>query len=364
MATMPEVLPPLYQRWIDALLPEGIPSETRSTCSSCAMLPKAGENADDRTFNPTTKCCTYLPDLHNFIAGNILADDAPENYTARRTLERRIAARVAVTPLSIAPPPLYSVIYSNSALVGPAVFGHSASLKCPLYIEHTGQCGIWRHREAVCATFFCKYERGTFGRRFWEALSSFLGQLEYILRVWALDQIDPTTSLSNASLGAELNKPKKSIDAEGLANVIHPAKYERLWGPFVGREVEIYRSCADLVNRLDFSRVLEIAGGLMATAARSVREMHRRLIADGLPGRVAIGDGHQVQIGRAPGKARLKNSLALYDHIDVPVEALAAATRLVGRPLAQAREQLRAEGLDVDDRTVRSLIDYEVLVPA
>ena len=327
------------------------------------MLPKGDENDADRTFNPTTKCCTYHPDIHNFMAGNILADDSPEGYGARRTLERRIAARYGVTPMSVAPPPVYTVLYTNSALSQPHVFGHAASLKCPFYVEHLGQCGVWRHREAVCATFFCKYERGTVGKNFWRTLAAFIGQLEFTLRIWALNQVDPTTTISNACLNAELHKPK-GLDAAGLAGVVPPGVYERLWGPYVGREAELYKLCAELVNKLEFAQVLEIGGGFLAPAAVAIQDMHRRLIATELPERITRGANALVQISRTPGKLRLKSGSAPYDHIDVPAEALATATRLVDRPLAQARAELQAAGEEIADETLRALIDFEVVVPA
>lgn len=328
------------------------------------MIPRGAEDDTDISFNPVTKCCTYHPELHNFIAGNILADERPEGYAARRTLERRIADRVAVTPLAIAPPPLYQVLYNNSALAGPDVFGRAEALRCPFYLEHSGQCGIWLHREVVCSTFFCKYARGPAGRHFWRALAGFLGQLEFTVRTWALDQIDPSGSLSNASLTAEGRKQSKSIDESGLAGKLPPGAYERLWGPFVGREVELYRACAELVNKLDFGQVMELGGAISATGARTLVAMHKRLLDTDFPESLRRGANPVIQLGRGPGKIRVKSNSSPYDYIDLPIESLSAASRLLDRPLAEARAELRAAGLDLDDQALRWLIDFEVVAPA
>src|SRR5664279_5381727 len=96
-------LPPLYAGWIEDLLGGTTPQETRATCSDCAMVQRAGEHKDEQQvfFNPELKCCTYLPDLANFLVGNILRDSSPEIAEGRASVERRLDAKVAVTPLAI-----------------------------------------------------------------------------------------------------------------------------------------------------------------------------------------------------------------------------------------------------------------------
>ncbi|NJM47617.1 MAG: hypothetical protein HC860_16815 [Alkalinema sp. RU_4_3] len=45
--TIPEsVLPPLFARWLEHLLPAGIPEEKKATCGRCAMLAHPGEDRD------------------------------------------------------------------------------------------------------------------------------------------------------------------------------------------------------------------------------------------------------------------------------------------------------------------------------
>src|SRR5262245_52393001 len=101
-ATAPAALPPLYAGWMDSLLGGAIPAEGRATCSSCAMLPPAGAAVEgsDHFFSPATKCCTYLPQLANFLVGRILGDQDPDPSAAagRASVEARIDAGVGVTP--------------------------------------------------------------------------------------------------------------------------------------------------------------------------------------------------------------------------------------------------------------------------
>jgi hypothetical protein len=361
---MPELLPPLFQRWIERMIPEGIPSETRATCDSCTMLPRpAGEPENEVNFNPATKCCTYHPELHNFVAGNVLLDESPEGYAARRTIERRIAMRGGVSPLAVSAPAIWLTLYNNAANGGIDVFGRSETLKCPYYIDHGGRCGIWRHRESVCSTFFCKHSRGAAGRQFWRGMASYLGQLEAAVRVWALHQIDPGGGLAMANLNLENRKPK-GIDEAGLAGRLPPGLYEVMWGSWAGREIELYKRCAEAVNALSWEQVLAIGGEGGHIGARTLAEMARRLRNLEAGQRLTRGAGYIIKLGRRPGEMRLKNHVSPYDFVDVPVAALTAATRIADRPLAEARAELAAEGLDLDDESLRWLIDFEVLVPA
>ncbi len=185
-----DVLPPLYARWASEFLGGAIPAESAATCNDCAML--SGERGTARPaaapfFNPDTKCCTYLPVLPNFLVGRMLADDSPEFARGRATLEARLTAGMAVSPRGIGRDAAYDLLYVTR---GKSLFGQARSMRCPHYLdEGGGQCGIWRHRAAVCATWFCKYVRGAVGQRFWQALHRQLSAVEGELSVWCARQL-------------------------------------------------------------------------------------------------------------------------------------------------------------------------------
>ena len=104
----------------------------------------------------------------------------------RATLETRLASRVAVTPIGVGRSPTFQVLYDH---VGEATgFGRSRSIRCPHYLEEgCGLCGIWRHRESTCATWFCKHVRGGVGKRFWGTIQQLLvvklPQVEFLTAV-------------------------------------------------------------------------------------------------------------------------------------------------------------------------------------
>src|SRR5215471_13536873 len=183
--TITTVLPPLYARWMDDLLRAEIPHETRSTCDDCAMCAPAGESAgkDSFYFSPVTKCCTYQPKLPNFLVGQALANSDFAFSAGRKTLEKRIDEGVSVTPLGLQQSRIFEVLYHN----GKEAFGHASALRCPHYLEEGGgRCGVWRHRNSICATWFCKHERGALGLSFWHRMRNLLLAIERSLSIWCV----------------------------------------------------------------------------------------------------------------------------------------------------------------------------------
>jgi hypothetical protein len=237
------MLPDLYDPWVRELLGGEIPEETEATCHDCVMLAPPGEAAasTDRFFHPETKCCTYLPRLPNFLVGRVLADDDPALSAGRASVRARIAAGVAVTPLGLGQTPEFHALFSSES------FGHEPTLRCPHYVESTGGCGIWRHRNAVCSTWFCKLVRGATGHRFWMALKDLLREVERTLSLWAALEL--------------------GIGADELARLLAPAEEERVrraprgtFGRWQGREEELYEACAARVSTLTWQELAALCG--------------------------------------------------------------------------------------------------------
>jgi hypothetical protein len=133
--TVPDVsgssLPPLYERWIEELLQASPPVETRSTCHHCPMISEQPErNASEHRFHPQTKCCTYWPEIPNFLAGFILQENDAEFEKARAQTELFLTREMTVTPLGASPPAAFLARYNQLKL-----FGTDPGLRCPFYRE-------------------------------------------------------------------------------------------------------------------------------------------------------------------------------------------------------------------------------------
>ena len=74
----------LYSRWLDSAFGTGaLPDESRATCSDCAMCkPDSGftpDADDDQVRFIRNGCCTYYPDLPNFLVGQVLMQGPRES---------------------------------------------------------------------------------------------------------------------------------------------------------------------------------------------------------------------------------------------------------------------------------------------
>lgn len=161
-------IPQAFAHLVPDRLLTGAPDERFATCNNCAMCDtRAGPGLDSQAaakafFSAETKCCTYHPDIPNYAVGGILLDSTAQGEFGRRVIEAAIARRIGVFPSGISRPQKYSLLYKSS----PTAFGKAASMRCPLYISGSGACSIWRYRNAVCTTWFCKHADGFEGRHY------------------------------------------------------------------------------------------------------------------------------------------------------------------------------------------------------
>lgn len=226
--------------------------ETRATCDTCAMCDQ-GQLAPVEMdyFNPNTKCCTFFPTLPNYLVGAILADTGEELAEGRKRLRERIGNRIGVTPLFMLAPTKYNLLYAASR--GRA-FGRSKMLLCPYYDgEGSGRCTVWRYREAVCSTYFCKHTHGKPGWQLWQAMKGYLSHVERSL-----------ARASAMSIDANVKQPTREAHELSLEELEDrgpsETEYAGFWGKWVGREEEFYVACykrALAMSTEDFARNID-----------------------------------------------------------------------------------------------------------
>jgi hypothetical protein len=246
LVTLRSKTAPVYQRLFPELFDRPEVVETRATCDTCAMCDQ-GQIAPVAMdyFRPDAKCCTWHPSLPNYLVGAILADTGEELAEGRRRLRAKIAARVGVTPQFIAPPRKYTALYA--AARGAGFFGRSKVMLCPYFDEeNNGRCTVWRYRESVCSTYFCKYTAGKPGFQFWDTLKGYLSLVEHALARYGAMTVDSTVT--------EPKVERYALTAEDIEDLPpSDADYARFWGngKWVGREEEFYIACYERVQKLD-----------------------------------------------------------------------------------------------------------------
>jgi hypothetical protein len=339
----------MYAPWIEAILGGPPPEERHATYSACAMCEPTNAStmtAVLTTFDPATKCCTYVPTLPNFLVGMILDEDDPAAEPGRRSVERRIVRGSGVTPLGLQAEPQFALIYKHA---GSDAFGRSPGMRCPHYLPADGGCGIWRHRNAVCATWFCKHERGAVGKRFWDALRQLLTLAERHLALWAA-----------AELGEGLG---------GLASALVsyyatlPASLEHRWSSrWADRAGDFYRESANLVRPLAWTAVREIAGPELVLVEGTLRAAWEALEGASVP-LPYLRFGAVSSFRRADGRRAMLG----YSPLDLPIlrESLARELdRFDGRrPTREVCEELTREtGAPIEPELLR-LIEFGILGP-
>lgn len=352
-------LPPLYERWVTGFLGSAVPAEPEADCANCVMVPgrDGGRDPGRRYFDPTTRCCTYLPELPNFLVGAIIADPDPSMAAGRRSVEARLDRGVAVTPLGLGKPAPYTLLYDH----GTDGFGTSRALRCPHHLDD-GSCGIWPHRMSVCATWFCKHSRGAVGQRFWRALQALLSAVERELAIWCLLELD----VGAESLAALLPPPNPAarrleIDRFELDARPDPERYAALWGEWKGRERDLFVECGHRVARLEWPQVLSIAGAGLRARTRLVSSAFDELLSPTVPERLRAGDYRVAQA--APGWSLL-TSYSGFDPLRLPSALMEALPCFDGRPVDEVLRSIeRRKRLRLGRDLVQRLVDFRRLVP-
>jgi hypothetical protein len=341
-------------------LQAAIPQESKATCHDCAMCSTGKEEPSDDAvfFDPDSKCCTYMPTLWNFLVGAILEDDSPEAAEGRGTVEARIDASVAVTPLGLGSPPVYRLMYSRIQ----SAFGKAQSMRCPHYIEEGGRCGVWRNRESTCVTWFCKYERGAVGEEFWERLHQLLAIVESGLSTWCMLQLDPGEDALRSLVPPPRARTPDPISAASFDQRADPQIYRRNWGRWLGKEREFFRRAGQLARPLSWSKVLELGGAEAQQAEALVQGAFRRLISADLPERVRAGP---INLTPDPDGGALVTTYNDYDPLKLSAALLGILPLFNGQPTSAAIASIReTRGVSVSPSLIRRLVDFGVLVDA
>ena len=350
----PSSLPALQGRWLREMLDGAeLPREENATCDDCAMLPPPGVTPKGgHWFNPLTRCCTYVPELANFLVGAALSDEGLTEGAA--SLRARRVGGANVSPLGLMQGAEFLSRYDAS----PEIFGRDHSLLCPHYEE--GQCLVWPYRESTCATWFCKHTRGAVSKAFWNRFQQLMRAVERNLaRHCAVELGVPPEGLALLLPMYTAQGGRPLHDVTPVVDALDASAYERLWGPWAGREEQFFIACARLVEPMRWSDVLNASGSEVRALAPIVRLALSRTSEEVTPSRVALGTMQVV--GMTPEAVRVQG-YSFLDPLDVPRALFDVLHCFDGRALDEAISAAsEAAGEPVPVGAVRMLIDFGVL---
>jgi hypothetical protein len=287
------------------------------------------------------------------MTGLILSDSDPAAAAGRATVEARVQRGEMVRPSGLGVPLGYAARYDHG---GATDFGKSKTLLCPHFMAD-GRCGIWRYRNHVCTTWYCKHVRGAVGLRFWKALEQLLACIERTLACWCLlDQ-----GFGSAAFDAA--RPERAPTGN-LAGTLDPAAYRAMWGPWAGREQEFYRSCAQQVDALEWPDVLRIAGPDVAAHARLTWTAFDALHNRETPHRLMVGPFKVIGIDpAATGAGAQVEGYHGSDPLRLSRDLMDVLPCFDGRPVAEVLESIKKDkGVRIAPDLIRKLADFEILV--
>jgi Fe-S-cluster containining protein len=295
------------------------------------------------------KCCTYLPNLPNFLVGRVLLDEDPQAAEGRETVITRIKQGFAVTPWGLEQTHHFKLMYRQSG----GFFGRAASFRCP-HLLARGGCGIYKNRPGVCGTYYCKHTRGSIGQHFWKMLNHWYAQIEVGLGTWCATELGAPIPQQSWSPGMDV-----ALELSELGAPLDKSQYDRRWGKWIGKEEQFYQDAASLIQNLTWSDVKDLLGAEAEKQANIIQEAYNDLVGNSLPERARVAP-FQI-VGALDGKLRVV-AYSVNDPLLVSRRVIEALPFFDGRPvrdtLATVREQL---GLEMDPKTVRRLLDFRLI---
>jgi Fe-S-cluster containining protein len=344
----------LSARVMAELLEGEASAEPGATCDNCAMVAAPQHIGSASFFESSVKCCTYYPRLANFQVGEILRDEStPER--AKAHIRARIAAQVGVRPLGIDPLPSQSILYTSLKSGG---FGRATSLRCPFYdTQRTDKnCQIWRSRNAICSTWYCKHERGAVGQRMWLGSRDLLKEIERTIALYcamalghvgrALAELD-SWRVSEEELVAELTSPTVQM-------------HEELQGDSLEISEDYFLACARQAEFLSTADVRSLGGVRLDARARSVRAMllpadfslDPRYTLVAMPLTTTPHRDDEVMIG----------TYSNYDPLIIPRPLVDALVCFDGRPVPTVLDEIGDRlALAIEPALIEKLVDFGVL---
>lgn len=180
---------------VEALVPElvrlPIAGEPLSDCGDCVMAPEHVAIGVERfAFDPDVRCCSYHPDLPNFLIGRALR----RGGQSARMIRERLAIDDGIDAWGVEP----DEGYKERDDAHPNGFGVSVDMRCPFWVGGDHACGIWQDRNAVCRTWFCRHAHGRQGQLRWISARDTVRLLEKSLAQRCVDA-------GEAPLGAQVS---------------------------------------------------------------------------------------------------------------------------------------------------------------
>jgi hypothetical protein len=279
----------------------------------------------------------------------------PETITGREMLRERIRGKRGIFPQGIFPDKKYRLLYEFGRKYG---FGKSSLLRCPYYIQGKYNCALWKYRESICATWFCKYAAGEAGKIFWDDMRDLFKLIQ-----------EKLTEQAIRDLGLPFILPygdDEHLAVEDLDDLpLNPAEYRRRWQQWEGREEEFYIRCYEIVCQMEVSLFNRLLGEEFSGQSHILEEKYLNMTT--LPDHLEINPAIDLE-EVIPGYCRLRlksyierNDTVITFAFDVPKSVIDGFRE--GKITERVFEDLEYEkGIQLGKDLVVSLFQHGILI--
>jgi hypothetical protein len=240
---------PIYHLFLENIIEIEVPEEKIATCSSCTLCRSEQSPYID------TKCCSYYPQLPNFLIGGLLHDNDESLSIGQNKIKLIIQQQKGISPYGLLKPLPY--LNTDEKLNSSEFWRRPKELLnaqlCPFYFF--GNCSVWKYRENLCMTHFCSSVGGDVGKVFWHKVNQYLKMIETSLAQYAMLQLGWPPAKIKTEKVTTLN-----FNLEDEEGNINQENYKKLWGNWAGREEEFYLKCYEIVSKLDATTFKRITG--------------------------------------------------------------------------------------------------------
>jgi Fe-S-cluster containining protein len=352
-------LPDLYRKILPEFFEELLPIETFATCNDCAMCLKADQDPLPGTdyFKPNVKCCSYYPKLPNYLVGGLLADNNPGMDEGRKRIRERIRKRLGITPQAADVLKKYSVLIKSGGLKS---FGKNISLICPYFASDGGLCSIWKFRDSMCSTYFCKSIAGKQGLKFWNVLHNYLNQVQDILSWYALDALNCDVRAIWEYVNSRQNDELGPEDLDEIPP--DDETYRHLWGEWFNREEEFYRECYRVVESLSKEEFERHAGIMHKIYLKRLQDARNNVVNPRIPA-ILRKNPELKAFETADGKVNVQTNVGFYSLQKTLFEILSWFDGV--KTTAEIQKMVYEKyGADLNDDYIHPMFFNQIIIPA
>jgi hypothetical protein len=221
-------------------------------------------------------------------------------------------------------------------------------------------CSIWKFRDSMCSTYFCKSVAGKQGLKFWDVFHSYLNQVQDILSWYALDSLNCDVHAIWEYVNSRQNDDLTADDLDDIPT--DEETYRYLWGSWFGREEEFYRECFRVVQGLTKEEFERQAGIIQKVFLKRLQDARNNVVNPKIPSVLKVNPDLKA-FETQDGKVTIKTDVGFYS---IKKSLLDVITWFDGvRTTADIQKMVYEKyGADLNEDYIHPMFFNQIIIPA